>query len=52
MNSDNQDKKEPGERLPYEPPAIISEEVFETLALGCSKLSSQGSCFPPNTANS
>ncbi|MCG8418780.1 MAG: hypothetical protein MJE77_12655 [Proteobacteria bacterium] len=24
-------------RLPYEPPAVISEEVFETLALSCSK---------------
>ena len=22
-------------RLPYEPPAVISEEVFETLALSC-----------------
>lgn len=39
-------------RLPYEPPAIVSEEVFETLALGCSKTSSQGTCLPPNTANS
>lgn len=24
-------------RLPYEPPAVISEEVFETLALSCAK---------------
>ena len=24
-------------RLPYEPPAIISEQVFETLALSCAK---------------
>lgn len=25
------------ERLPYEKPAVISEEVFETLALSCAK---------------
>ncbi len=24
------------ERLPYERPAVISEEVFETMALSCS----------------
>jgi hypothetical protein len=24
-------------RLPYEPPAVISEEVFETLALSCAR---------------
>jgi hypothetical protein len=30
---------EADERLPYEPPAVISEEVFETLALSCGKLS-------------
>jgi hypothetical protein len=27
----------PTERLPYEKPAVISEEVFETLALSCAK---------------
>lgn len=26
-------------RLPYEPPAVVSEETFETLALGCAKTS-------------
>ncbi len=30
-------QQEPDKRLPYEPPAVISEEVFETLALSCSK---------------
>ncbi len=25
------------ERLPYEQPRVISEEVFETLALSCAK---------------
>lgn len=29
---------DPPERLPYEPPAVISEEVFETLALACGKV--------------
>jgi hypothetical protein len=24
-------------RLPYQPPSVISEEVFETLALSCAK---------------
>ena len=27
----------PVTRLPYEAPAVVSEEVFETLALQCSK---------------
>lgn len=26
-----------GQRLPYEPPQVISEEVFETMALSCAK---------------
>jgi hypothetical protein len=30
-------KAEQNARLPYEPPAVISEEVFETLALSCAK---------------
>lgn len=25
------------ERLPYEPPAVVSEHVFETLALSCAR---------------
>jgi hypothetical protein len=36
------DDKEPNQptpdpRLPYEPPRVISDEVFETLALSCAK---------------
>jgi len=27
-------------RLPYEKPAVISEEVFETLALSCARANS------------
>ena len=32
------DKQEKPPRLPYEPPAVTSEEVFETLAARCGKL--------------
>jgi hypothetical protein len=35
---------EPEEKLPYEPPAIISDEAFETLALGCNKVSNRPRC--------
>lgn len=28
-------KREPEAKLPYERPAVISDEVFETLALSC-----------------
>ena len=37
MNDKN--SKQPGQddRLPYQPPAVISEDVFETLALSCAK---------------
>jgi hypothetical protein len=31
-------------RLPYEKPAIVSEEAFETLALACGKFSGRLSC--------
>jgi hypothetical protein len=38
------------ERAPYEPPAVISMETFETLALGCGKHDASGgsACHPPN----
>jgi hypothetical protein len=46
MNSEdkqNSPHEEPtGAREPYEKPAVISEEVFETLALACGK--SSGAC--------
>lgn len=32
-----QDQKEKTEKEAYEPPAIVAEEVFETLALTCGK---------------
>jgi len=30
---------EPKPKLPYEPPAVVSEETFETLAIACAKMS-------------
>ena len=39
MKDDSQDertpKQTPERKLPYERPAVISDEVFETLALSC-----------------
>lgn len=36
MREDKDDKtQQQDDRLPYEPPAVVSEEVFETLALSC-----------------
>ena len=29
-------------RRPYEPPAIVSEQIFETTALACAKVQAQG----------
>jgi hypothetical protein len=34
---DPTETERPQPRLPYEPPAVISEEVFETLALSCAR---------------
>jgi hypothetical protein len=49
MNHDDK-KPEPREepprrRLPYERPAVISEEIFETLALSCQRTIG---CTPAN----
>jgi hypothetical protein len=33
---------EPAARRPYEPPAIVSEQMFETTALACGKRQSEG----------
>ena len=37
-------RPEPAEdkRRPYEPPAIVSEQIFETTALACAKRQGQG----------
>ena len=45
----NADESPSKGKLPYESPAVVSEEIFETLALACGKLS--GDC-DPNPANS
>jgi hypothetical protein len=37
MHEPNDNEAEKTPRLAYEPPAVISEEVFETLALSCAK---------------
>lgn len=42
---ENQMRPPQGGRQPYEPPAIESEEIFETSALACGKTSpTQSSC--------
>jgi hypothetical protein len=46
MKSDNADKKQPQALEPYEPPAIIAEEVFEVLALACAKVNDPVNCIP------
>jgi hypothetical protein len=39
MNDDNKvrDDAPTGGKEPYEPPAVVSEETFETLAIACGK---------------
>jgi hypothetical protein len=34
---DNEKRDEQEQKLPYEPPAVVTEEVFETLAVACGK---------------
>lgn len=41
-----EDQKKPIEKKPYEAPAILSEEVFETLALACGKVPTDIVCAP------
>jgi hypothetical protein len=36
------ERDQPTRKRPYEPPAIESEEIFETTALACGKLAGQG----------
>jgi hypothetical protein len=37
-----------GAKEPYDQPAVISEEVFETLAMACGKTGSQAAVCGPN----
>ncbi|HKA89494.1 MAG TPA: hypothetical protein VKE22_17635 [Haliangiales bacterium] len=40
MTPDETPEKDDAEiKLPYEPPAVVSEETFETLAMACKKMS-------------
>ncbi len=39
MADDKSNKHPVDQRLPYEPPQVISEQSFETQALSCSKTS-------------
>jgi len=39
---DKSEATEEQARRPYEPPAIVSEQIFETTALACSKRPAQG----------
>lgn len=41
-------KPEPPRRLPYERPAVVSDEVFETLALSCANAPRLCSPSSPN----
>lgn len=36
-NVDTKVQEQPRKKRPYEPPAVASDEVFETLALSCAK---------------
>lgn len=50
INHDPNEVARPGDlpREPYEAPAVIAEEVFETLAMTCTKLAGGGAgCSPP-----
>ena len=40
-----QKQEQPAAREPYEPPAIVSEEVFETLAAVCGRVSGPRCAF-------
>ncbi len=42
MNNQGLDSEPAAPKAPYETPTIISEEVFETLALACGKTQSDG----------
>ena len=43
-HTDNEEDKREDKRKPYEPPTVVSDEVFETLALSCNNVGPP--CFP------
>lgn len=42
MENRPDERADEDQREPYEPPAVVSEEVFETLASTCGKNPNQG----------
>ena len=40
--SETEDRRDQTRKRPYEPPRILSEEIFETTALACAKKPLQG----------
>jgi hypothetical protein len=43
MAEDNKNSPQPsGEKKPYTKPSMVSEPIYETLALACGKLPDQG----------
>lgn len=47
----NSEPQKPSSKQEYEPPAIVAEEVFETLALSCSKAPASDCEFTPQTTS-
>lgn len=43
-NTDGHDEQAGDERRPYEPPAVLEEAEFETLAMACGKLAGTIAC--------
>ena len=43
----NSEQKKPPSKQEYEPPAIVAEEVFETLALSCAPCLVEGESIEP-----
>ncbi|MBP8808343.1 MAG: hypothetical protein KBG48_03145 [Kofleriaceae bacterium] len=37
MSNETKKPERPSQRRPYERPAVVSDEVFETMALSCAK---------------
>jgi len=47
------ESQRPAPRLPYAPPRVVSDDVFETLALACGKVSTAvPSCRGPGAQTS
>ena len=47
-----EDRGDQTRKRPYEPPRILSEEIFETTALACGKMAPGGAACNVNNKNS